>query len=84
MQVTLDLWGVKFVCIASVVYGGRSSVGRAPDCGSGCRGFDPRRSPHYFPFIVYSPDQMILKIGWVFFTTHVPGCHIFDIIVNHN
>ena len=26
--------------------GGRSSVGRAPDCGSGGRGFDPRRSPH--------------------------------------
>ncbi len=27
-------------------YGGRSSVGRAPDCDSGCRGFDPHRSPH--------------------------------------
>ena len=27
--------------------GGRSSVGRAPDCGSGCRGFEPRRSPHW-------------------------------------
>ena len=27
-------------------HGGRSSVGRAPDCGSGCRGFKPRRSPH--------------------------------------
>ena len=27
-------------------YGGRSSVGRAPDCGSGCRGFDSHRSPH--------------------------------------
>ena len=26
--------------------GGRSSDGRAPDCDSGCRGFDPRRSPH--------------------------------------
>jgi hypothetical protein len=26
-------------------FGGRSSVGRAPDCGSGCRGFKPRRSP---------------------------------------
>ena len=26
--------------------GGRSSVGRAPVCGTGCRGFDPRRSPH--------------------------------------
>ena len=26
--------------------GDRSSVGRAPDCGSGCRGFESRRSPH--------------------------------------
>lgn len=25
--------------------GGCSSVGRAPDCGSGCRGFDPHHSP---------------------------------------
>ena len=28
--------------------GGRSSVGRAPDCDSGCRGFDPHRSPHFW------------------------------------
>lgn len=84
MQVTLDLWGVKFVCIASVVYGGRSSVGRAPDCGSGCRGFDPRRSPHYFPFIVLFSRSDDFKNGLVFFTTHIPGCHVFDIIVNHN
>jgi hypothetical protein len=27
--------------------GGRSSVGRVPDCDSGCRGFEPRRSPQY-------------------------------------
>ena len=27
--------------------GGRSSVGRVPDCGSGCRRFEPGRSPHY-------------------------------------
>jgi hypothetical protein len=27
------------------LYGGRSSIGRAPDCGSGGRGFEPRRSP---------------------------------------
>lgn len=25
--------------------GGRSSVGRVPDCDSGCRGFEPHRSP---------------------------------------
>src|SRR5690348_2310807 len=27
-------------------HGGRSSVGRAPGCGPGGRGFEPRRSPH--------------------------------------
>ena len=29
------------------VRGGRSSAGRAPGCGPGCRGFKPRRSPHF-------------------------------------
>ena len=24
-----------------------SSVGRAPDCDSGCRGFEPHQSPHF-------------------------------------
>ena len=33
-------------------YGERSSVGRAPDCGSGCRGFEPHRSPHKGCFIM--------------------------------
>ncbi len=28
--------------------GGRSSVGRVPDCDSGCRGFEPHRPPHSF------------------------------------
>ncbi len=28
-------------------FGERSSVGRAPGCGSGGRGFDPHRSPHF-------------------------------------
>ena len=27
------------------VNGGGSSVGRAPDCDSGCRGFEPHQSP---------------------------------------
>lgn len=30
-----------------VVCGDRSSIGRAPDCGSGCCGFKSRRSPHF-------------------------------------
>lgn len=29
-------------------HGGRSSVGRAPDCGSGGRGFVSRRSPQFY------------------------------------
>ena len=29
-------------------YGERSSVGRAPDCDSGRRGFESHRSPHLF------------------------------------
>ena len=29
-----------------VLRGGCSSVGRAPDCGSGGRGFNPRHPPH--------------------------------------
>ena len=33
----------------SLFSGDRSSVGRAPDCDSGCRGFDPHRSPHFYP-----------------------------------
>ncbi len=31
----------------SFVYGERSSVGRAPDCDSGGRGFEPHRSPQH-------------------------------------
>lgn len=27
--------------------GGRSSVGRAPVCGTGCRQFEPDRPPHF-------------------------------------
>ena len=30
--------------------GGRSSVGRVPDCDSGCRGFEPHRPPHHLEF----------------------------------
>lgn len=33
-----------------MVGGGRSSVGRTPDCGSGCRGFKSHRSPHFIIF----------------------------------
>ena len=36
-----------------MVYGGRSSVGRALDCGSGCRGFESHRSPHFYSVPVF-------------------------------
>ena len=32
---------------SSSIYGDCSSVGRALDCDSGGRGFEPRQSPHY-------------------------------------
>ena len=41
-------------CVKSMEYGERSSVGRAPDCGSGCRGFEPHRSPHNIMIFVIS------------------------------
>ena len=37
-----------FIVLMAVHCGERSSVGRAPDCDSGGRGFKPRRSPHSF------------------------------------
>lgn len=38
--------GPEFGCARyEAVDGGCSSVGRAPDCGSGCRGFDSPQSP---------------------------------------
>jgi hypothetical protein len=41
--------------LLSSVSGGRSSVGRASDCDSECRGFKPRRSPQF------SSPQPVLK-----------------------
>ena len=34
-------------------YGGCSSVGRASDCGSEGRGFEPHHSPHYKEYMLY-------------------------------
>ena len=39
-------------------YGGRSSVGRARDCDSRCRGFDPLRPPH----IRKAPDLTVWRL----------------------
>src|SRR5450759_740118 len=34
--------------ISCFINGGCSSVGRVPDCDSGCRGFEPHQSPHFY------------------------------------
>ncbi len=41
-----ELFSIPF--LIPYQYGGRSSVGRAPDCDSGGRGFKPHRSPHLY------------------------------------
>ena len=38
--------GQGFESLKTHHYGERSSVGRAPVCGTGCRGFESHRSPH--------------------------------------
>lgn len=38
-----DLFGYTF----KTINGDCSSAGRALDCDSGCRGFEPRQSPHF-------------------------------------
>jgi hypothetical protein len=40
----------RIIRMANEYYGERSSVGRAPDCDSGGRGFKPHRSPHIYVF----------------------------------
>ena len=45
--------------------GGRSSDGRAPDCDSGGRGFDPHRSPHSISARgLYAPEEHLLMMSW--------------------
>ena len=39
--------GQGFESLKTHHYGERSSVGRAPVCGTGCRGFESHRSPHF-------------------------------------
>ena len=40
-------WSGRAVARQQQINGGRSSVGRVPDCDSGCRGFEPHRPPHF-------------------------------------
>ncbi len=45
--------------------GGRSSVGRALDCDSGCRGFKPRRSPQFSRGPYRTHRLQIIPKTWV-------------------
>jgi hypothetical protein len=44
-------------------YGECSSVGRAPDCGSGCRGFEPHHSPHLHGSLAQLVEHMTFNHG---------------------
>ena len=59
----------------SSLHGDCSSVGRAPDCDSGCRGFEPHQSPQLILFDSATYSQLRefinkvgnwLGIGWEF------------------
>ena len=41
------IYGDLIIKNQKIYDGGCSSVGRAPDCDSGCRGFESRHSPHF-------------------------------------
>lgn len=45
LQIIFDFFQKALIILVSF-YGECSSVGRAPGCGSGGRGFDPHHSPH--------------------------------------
>ena len=44
-----------------LIYGERSSVGRAPDCDSGRRGFESHRSPHFIGPLAQLVEQGTLN-----------------------
>jgi hypothetical protein len=46
----VKLSGGGFGRLVEVPRGGCSSIGRAPDCGSGCRGFDSHQPPQVNPY----------------------------------
>ncbi len=48
------IFTLKTVYLNTIDNGGCSSVGRAPDCGSGCRGFDPHHSPQTLQPLILS------------------------------
>ena len=61
------LQGKKIFVPLQSQHGAISSVGRAPDCGSGCRGFEPHIAPHrkeddfhHPPFFCFFPSALFL------------------------
>ena len=50
--------------------GGRSSVGRAPDCDSGRRGFEPHRPPQIFSALAYLTVKIEYKFIEIGFRCH--------------
>ena len=55
----------KKIPIFAVQHGAISSVGRAPDCGSGCRGFEP----HIAPQLKREDDRQVFVILCFFYAT---------------
>jgi hypothetical protein len=52
-RIRFPIGSVEAVWQTCSLHGGRSSVGRAPVCGTGCRGFESRRSPQASgPYVV--------------------------------
>ncbi len=45
------------------IYGGYSSVGRAPDCDSGRRGFESHYPPHIIKSLIFK-DGAFLLLPW--------------------
>ena len=63
------LLGVGAAVVTFLQHGGCSSAGRASDCGSECRGFKPRHSPHNsssfqesYGFIALPPAVVTLAV----------------------
>ena len=56
--------------MACHLYGGYSSVGRAPDCGSGCRGFEPLYPPHNNGDWEKSQSPVFITVGRSVTVTH--------------
>ena len=56
-----------------------SSVGRAPDCGSGCRGFNPHHSPHFFAPVAQGIERRPPEPGAE--VRFLPGAPVFRVVL---